>query len=574
MDSVKEFPLLNPALFASIKTAIDEDKQAFTASRVYDVEKEELLIAPDLRQSKFKTISTPEIFSLVDNYLQEMTKLDKWSDYVLVKNNVTVVKYEEGDFFDAHEDFLSFKSNVFQEFTWILCLDGNCDGGETMIYVNDFFKHASSNSKTTGCSLVFRKDLKHAGEIIRSGHKYIMTCNVNVFSKSCTSILVVSFKDYDEKYVLPEINILKHETQLKVQLECLNFKYKNTNNPLDMKYKFIQFDMFSPEQFSIIYKIIMDEYVTFDEFYANKDILDYFCIETKNILFNTHKSGEIKSFDKISFEEPIILLHNSETAEYVKQIINETNLPYVSFKLVFAEGMNSFGGGLSDVEPVSYADFVWLSCDDNCVLFYHSMDRTSVEPMSVNVKDYLTHDTNKTIKANYFDDCIVKDYVNKERKTMEFSINDDELISFYNEDDYDDNDDDYDNFFGAINENGARNIPISCDSMYNTIHFFNFEYSIPTISNKEIIELIADEEAYHDFTPYTFKKTNANKMILMEKVKETMNKLKFFDYVKTNINSLRMHLPQIKENIAKTFCNEDVYVKSTMIVIDGFIKIE
>ena len=33
-------------------------------------------------------------------------------------------------FFKKHEDYLSITSNIIEEFTLIICLDANCEGGE------------------------------------------------------------------------------------------------------------------------------------------------------------------------------------------------------------------------------------------------------------------------------------------------------------------------------------------------------------------------------------------------------------------------------------------------------------
>jgi hypothetical protein len=608
MDLIKEFPLLNQPLFDSIKSFIDADVQPFSSSRVYDVEKAELLIDEELRQSKYKTIANPDLFALVDAYLQEFTKLDKYADYVLVKNNITIIQYQEGDFFKNHSDFLSWKCNAFQEFTWILCLSADCNGGETVMHINDFFKHPSTASKTTGHSILFRKDMNHEGAIITSGHKHIMTCNIHVFPslkqggsslpKDCNEILIVDFgEQHPEKYVLPVINVLKHESILKVAIDFA----KNT------KYKYVTYDNITPEQFAIIYKIIMDEYVTFDEFHASKDILDYFCIDVKNILFNLQSGGEIKTVNNLSFNQPIILFHDGETAEYAKNIVSENGLPYVPFKVVFAEGMN---------DDVSYATFPYLSCGDNCVMYYFKVDSGSDITGRIDVGEILKFNRNDEVAKmnwkqrknwsakdythyNIHSCCIfseqIEDEVESEEdgesgnddsesdeseddipvrrptktvavaKSPRSAIADDELVKFYRND----------NEKPPL-ENGATysQYPFNADSLYGSMQYIDFDFSIPNISNKDVIELLVQKDEYHDFTHHTFKKTNKTDFELMQCVKAKMIELHFFDYIRANINSLQFHLPQYKENHHKHFCNEEVYVKSTLIVIDGLICCE
>ncbi len=74
-----------------------------------------------------------------------------------------------------HEDYLSLKSNCIEEYTMIICMDANCEGGETIFHVNEWFKHVSKSSITPGHCMIFRKDLKHEGAIVKSGEKNILT---------------------------------------------------------------------------------------------------------------------------------------------------------------------------------------------------------------------------------------------------------------------------------------------------------------------------------------------------------------------------------------------------------------
>jgi hypothetical protein len=75
-----------------------------------------------------------------------LSNIDPEFNYTLIKNDITYIKYDKGGFFNKHADYLSFTSNLVEEFTMILCVDANCIGGETTFYVNPFFKYLSKSS--------------------------------------------------------------------------------------------------------------------------------------------------------------------------------------------------------------------------------------------------------------------------------------------------------------------------------------------------------------------------------------------------------------------------------------------
>ena len=52
--------------------------------------------------------------------------------------DLTYLLYEEGGYFHAHEDYLSFTTNLVEEYTGLLVLEASPDlqGGETVLSVN------------------------------------------------------------------------------------------------------------------------------------------------------------------------------------------------------------------------------------------------------------------------------------------------------------------------------------------------------------------------------------------------------------------------------------------------------
>ena len=118
---VKEFGILDLAIQNEITRLINSDgEKTFETSRLYSTAEETLLVDHDIRSSQYKTFSDKKLFDLADSLIIELNKRDLNNDYLLVKNNITLIKYEKGDFFKSHEDFLSIQSNSIEEYTLLM----------------------------------------------------------------------------------------------------------------------------------------------------------------------------------------------------------------------------------------------------------------------------------------------------------------------------------------------------------------------------------------------------------------------------------------------------------------------
>ena len=103
---------------------------------------------------------------------------DEFYHWILVKNDITFIKYSKGGFFKTHQDYTTVTSNVMEEFTLILCIDAKCVGGETMLHFNDKSKYKSLSTTTPKHVLLFRKDIKHEGLQIIDRYKHILMMNL------------------------------------------------------------------------------------------------------------------------------------------------------------------------------------------------------------------------------------------------------------------------------------------------------------------------------------------------------------------------------------------------------------
>lgn len=613
MESIREYKCLDETIFNTIVEHVNNDKQEMNESRVYFTEDETLRVDHELRSSKFKTIEDKELFAIVDNYLELINKQDKFYNFSLVKNNLTVIDYKEGDFFDKHSDFLSLTSNFISEFTMILCLDGDCEGGETALHINDNFTYKSINSKTTGSCILFRKDLTHEGCKIIKGHKKILTMNVNAFEKSNGDILVVEFNNTEEKYIIPKSNIMSQPSILQAMLDNNKIQtLKLDNLPDDEIFK-------SHTHFQIIYNILMKSYIDFDDFKKYKNVIEYYNIDIENILIGkiTDSNNAIKN---ISFNDDIIVFDNQNVKNFMTEIVKTKLLPYIPVRILFVEGVHSYGGGMSGTPPLKYnMKPVWCSAGDyNQILGYQKLiakrpkfdllknsnqfNRCVFPVLDIAKNDmtYFVFENNDDIInfdeiTEFVDDDIKKeDQEEKKEENEEKEILPLDEYKLYSKDDY--------VKFSVKDIKEQKIISYVCgeddtgDYFGNGTINTNFKYGIPKIENKDIVEMIIGKS--YDHYDYIFKnhvhfiapiKSRDDKGVfcldknndmylnriqgnnLLEKIKSEDLFSKIKDKIKNN--NIMFNLPQQKKSAEKNFCNEDIYVKTNILFVDCLVRI-
>ncbi len=199
-------------------------------SELYSRKEQAKVLDKSERSSRFQQFTDEKLLNLVDEYIARLNK-SKCSEqqqhfYIFLKQKkVTYIKYEEGDFFKRHEDYLSLTTNFLEEWTGIMCIDASEDrkGGETVFYVgakggaNDGRGRAAANAGKNSASsfsatasgvtasssasqnessdpqqavassalvstatvtpkhaVFFRKDLEHEGKLLERGSKEII----------------------------------------------------------------------------------------------------------------------------------------------------------------------------------------------------------------------------------------------------------------------------------------------------------------------------------------------------------------------------------------------------------------
>lgn len=130
---LKEFPPIDIELQKQIYDFIRADKTEMSKSMLYSSSTETKFTDEEKRLSTYKSIVNDTLFSLVEKLVVELSNKDPDNNYMLVRNDVTCIKYEPGGFFKLHEDYLGLTFNIIQEYTMIICMDSTSTTYGTMI---------------------------------------------------------------------------------------------------------------------------------------------------------------------------------------------------------------------------------------------------------------------------------------------------------------------------------------------------------------------------------------------------------------------------------------------------------
>ena len=151
----------------------------FKPSDIYHKEQKTNLTEKSIRSSKtskFNYETSKNMFSCV-NKLIEFINNKCNTLFSLVTNDIDIIKYNNNDFFKRHNDFVPFKSKYITYYTLLFCLDANCHGGETAVYINDE-QYIFSDTITKNRWILFKNEIDHESLPIKSGQKIVLKANV------------------------------------------------------------------------------------------------------------------------------------------------------------------------------------------------------------------------------------------------------------------------------------------------------------------------------------------------------------------------------------------------------------
>jgi len=571
MQFIKEYGPVNNLLQEQIRQYIDNSNIPFELSKIYRSDIGEKLVNLDTRLSEFRLFTEKYLFDLCEQLVNEISEQDKNMSYMLVKNDITHIRYNKGGYFKSHEDYLSLTTNIIEEHTLIMCLKGGCIGGETVLHFNDHFSYPSKATITANNILIFRKDLQHEGALIQDGTKEILTMNLWAFpKKKSDAIVIVSFANDTRTHVIAIHNIMNNvDNLLKAYIHFTGLKHNKNIN--------FHITDYTWEDFDIIAQIYNGQAIPYEQFAIHQNIIDYYGFNWKNLLIkNFHVSNTTEFCIKCNTNDNIMICDSLSRYEEQLQHVKEYHLPYMPFKVLFAEGIVEYGGGMCGNNPTNIKmSPVWASFSErNNIMFYHYMISKSLDeidnngPIISNTKTLKKHKKPINIKPN-----------NKFDKIADLSP-----ITIYDEDsyNYDNEDDDIDNKFYVDYIDDQVLLGLTCcvkkaDPAVIVKKLFNDD-------NMNIIEALKsgnvstnndnNNQKLDDYYVIDTKGRLAINPNHFEAIYDKVNNINLYNSLKTMIKTTKFIFPQITHNVEHFFCNEQIYGNFTFLMVYGFMKME
>eukprot|EP01083_Nonionella_stella_P007824 22511_1 len=600
MQFVREYGMLDQDLFDEIKLFVENDTTEFEESELYSSVSQQKFIDHNERVSMYKKIRSNTLFGMVDQLISRINIDETFYQFMLFKNDITYIKYSQGGFFKAHEDYLSITSNCIQEFTFILCIDSNCgldDGGETVFQINDYFQHKSRHTITNGHALLFRKDIKHEGRKIIRGHKHILTMNLWGFNKNDNynqQNIVITFNHQNDKRnicILPLFNVLNlSNTKLAMDL------MQNDGLNIDKGHALIHYDekQLSVDTFRVFKQIYDESYITIQQFNQYKDDIFRYGFEYKNLLIdfganNDAKKSKVNKEYNVLNGRPMFVGQDTwcddKAFEAVKKktVVRDAPYQYNAWKIEDVDEQEMSTKVDVDAKPDENdwrfnVNMLWnremYLCDNNeqlmyildmiktdgllyvpfkivfveGVLFYgggmwgSKPDHLVMQPawMSVGELDHILF--YKRLGIKYIEDTMI--YLKK-------TLQDSGVLST----------------FDMVNR-----IITNSDGYYRDMNLEEAEENEKDKEEKDVF--VFDEDKHYRF-PYRLNEEN--RMVLNKRYySHIIRRIKNMDLVnkvRTKLNEISYTFPQIKKSVESNFCNEDVYGNFNLIISSGFMSV-
>jgi hypothetical protein len=547
MQFVKEYKPIDLLLQKQIKNFVDQSNKPFEPSKIYRSDTDEKLVNTETRLSEFRLFIEKDLFSLCEQLINKISEQDKDMSYMLVKNDITHIKYNKNGYFKAHEDYLSLTTNIIEEYTLIICLRGDCIGGETILHFNDHFSYPSKATVTTDHLLLFRKDLKHEGALVQDGTKEILTMNLWGFpKKESDAIVIISFTNDTRTHVIPIHRIMNNiDNILKAYIHFTSHNITKNMNYHITDYKW--------EEFGIIAQIYNGQAIPYEQYYVYQHIIDYYGFNWKDLLIKNFHNNDIIEICIKPTNDDILICESISRYEEKLQNIKDFKLPYIPFKILFAEGAMNFSDDNTSALYISMSP-VWASFSErNNIMFYNHMLATDVSNINSNGL-YITKP---------FDNLI---------ENLDKFTEADDLALINVGEDYEDEDDQINIYVPYCTNGSCIKIGLSC--------------CIEKADPKLIIEKIFDENYFLttlqksgtiNGTPYDYYLLDDYNNLVIDPnhfnaIYQRVESLQLYKTIKSMLKTNKFLLPQITHNVEHYFCNEQIYGNFTFLMVYGFMK--
>ena len=297
---------------------------------------------PDIRKSKVIKTNKEIDFKILQNVVDLMNvELNKYDTHgKLIWNEIDIIKYEQGGYFNKHRDFVNFISDQMKTYALLICLEGTEEGGETIIHLDQQNYITINESKNAGGCLLFRNELVHEGNIVKQGNKIIIKLDIHCFKNyklvnNYDDTLLVKFNFDHRYYVLYDFMYKQYQTSIFL----LSQKFKQDG--------YIVLANFTFEEFKPVYEFLKGNNNNIKEI---RKELDYLGIVNPTIQFidkyeqnvivkQNNKIDKLFEFINGSSGDNKLLLVKSfqEYSEYKHILKMDQDIIPIQFMLTFDE---------------------------------------------------------------------------------------------------------------------------------------------------------------------------------------------------------------------------------------------
>ena len=419
---------ISDALVAKLRETLGGLDAPWKPSLLYSPQVGQKFLDTEQRSSTFRELNDPKLWSLCEEVVACASATDEKCSYSLVRNDATHIRYLEGGYFKTHQDYLSLTSNCVEEYTLLVAVNdsaeaASAEGGHTRIHFEAGGKRKAGalssayDTTTPGHALLFRKDLDHEGEPLLKGVKNILSLNLLAYRKRTSNqVLVVEFepsaaaRTADETEPVeppskqirveagddgakraaaapllaeanaPSFAILVDELcgMLRAHVDWANRAAETAGEPAPSVVRYVCPPEISHAAFGTVFKMLRRMHVTADEILQHEQAIDFFGpFERASLLVDlaVQPDGEAAAGDTEAGEaadevDPDVICCESEArTRAVADVAAKLGLPYVAFKIVFAEGTLQTGGDASYGAPEArYVSIpvmpAWISLGD------------------------------------------------------------------------------------------------------------------------------------------------------------------------------------------------------------------
>jgi hypothetical protein len=328
---------------------LDVENKPEKESQIFNRTTREHLMDSEIRSSKKVEYKDKNLFAFVDEHIIPVLNQNELDfNFMLIHDDLQVVKYSKGGHFNKHQDFVNFTSNEFQNYSFVLCVKSCSEGGETILHFDEKpFKF--DTGKKLGSLLLFQKDTIHEGCKVVEGEKQVLIGNLICFPKSKKEdCLIVTFTTSPNQFIIPVSKLPK---------ESVYFSFYHFNKTKETQiYHYLE-EKVDLKNFMKFYFSIIDV----DPMDTEK--LDYIGLNLSETIYN------LNHFLNFSKENILIVPKN----EYYSLIHHETPKTILPFQYVsFVTGDQEF--------------VLWLGVYDNIFLACHIASETTPEEVEQNLQ--------------------------------------------------------------------------------------------------------------------------------------------------------------------------------------------